>query len=96
MYVYTPCGYGDSNKKYPVLYLQHGGGGDEDAWASLGRAGQILDNLIALGTAEQMIVVMPNANPNQLASPDVMKPIPGPTVMQQDMERTNFTAAEIM
>jgi len=38
MYVYTPPGYEDSNEEYPVLYLLHGGGGDEDAWTSLGRA----------------------------------------------------------
>ena len=60
--VYTPAGYGDpKNKtKYPVLYLLHGSGGDEDAWADLGRTSQILDNLIAEGKAEPMIVVMPN------------------------------------
>lgn len=90
MYVYTPYGYGTPNKKYPVLYLQHGGGGDEDAWTTLGRACQIMDNLIAQGKAEPMIVVMPNDNPNQLASPDVMAPITGPTVMQQDMESDDF------
>jgi enterochelin esterase family protein len=90
MYVYTPYGYGESNKKYPVLYLQHGGGGDEDAWTSLGRACQIMDNLIAQGKAVPMIVVMPNANPNQLASPDIMAPLPGATVMQQDMESDEF------
>lgn len=86
MYVYTPYGYGQSNKKYPVLYLQHGGGGDEDAWSSLGRACQILDNLIAQGKAEPMIVVMPNANPNQLAAPDVMDPLPGPSIFELGME----------
>ena len=90
MYVYTPYGYGESNKTYPVLYLQHGGGGDEDAWATLGRACQILDNLIAQGKAVPMIVVMPNANPNQLAAPDVMEAIPGATVMQQDQESDEF------
>jgi enterochelin esterase-like enzyme len=90
MYVYTPFGYGESNLKYPVLYLQHGGGGDEDAWTSLGRACQILDNLIAQGKAVPMIVVMPNANPNQIASPDVMAPLPGGNLMQQDMESDEF------
>ena len=58
--VYTPAGYENSAKKYPVLYLLHGSGGDEDAWCDLGRAVQILDNLIAEGKAEPMIVVMPN------------------------------------
>lgn len=62
MTVYTPAGYEDSHRKYPVLYLLHGQGGDEEAWISLGRAYQILDNLIAEGKAEPMIVVMTNAN----------------------------------
>ncbi len=59
--VYTPAGYEDNLKmKYPVLYLLHGSGGDEDAWSDLGRTAQILDNLIAEGKAKPMIVVMPN------------------------------------
>ena len=58
--VYTPPGYEKSKEKYPVLYLLHGSGGDEDAWADLGRTVQILDNLIAEGKAKPMIVVMPN------------------------------------
>jgi enterochelin esterase family protein len=65
MYVYTPPGYEDSNVSYPVLYLLHGGGGDEDAWTSLGRANYILDNLIAQGEAEPMIIVMTNGNADQ-------------------------------
>ncbi|WP_346860888.1 alpha/beta hydrolase-fold protein [uncultured Draconibacterium sp.] len=68
MYVYTPPGYEDSMEKFPVLYLLHGGGGDEDAWTSLGRANYILDNLIAEGKAKAMIVVMTNGNANQTAS----------------------------
>lgn len=67
--VYTPYGYEQNkNKKYPVLYLLHGAGGDEEAWTSMGRAAQILDNLIEKGLAEPMIVVMPNGNPNQQAA----------------------------
>ena len=66
--VYTPYGYETSGKKYPVLYLLHGAGGDEEAWSSMGRAAQILDNLIEQGKAEPMIVVMPNGNPNQQAA----------------------------
>lgn len=58
--VYTPAGYEKGKDKYPVLYLLHGSGGDEDAWADLGRTVQILDNLIAEGKARPMIVVMPN------------------------------------
>ena len=56
-------------KRYPVLYLLHGMGGDEEAWISLGRTAQILDNLIAQGKAKPMIVVMPNGNASQEAAP---------------------------
>ena len=67
--VYTPYGYeANPKKKYPVLYLLHGAGGDEEAWSSMGRAAQILDNLIEKGLAEPMIVVMPNGNPGQQAA----------------------------
>ncbi|MBO6238747.1 MAG: esterase [Bacteroidales bacterium] len=67
--VYTPYGYeANPKKKYPVLYLLHGAGGDEEAWISMGRTAQILDNLIEKGLAEPMIVVMPNGNPGQQAA----------------------------
>ncbi len=66
--VYTPYGYETSGKKYPVLYLLHGAGGDEEAWTSMGRTAQILDNLIEKGLAQPMIVVMPNGNPGQQAA----------------------------
>lgn len=69
MTVYTPAGYETSKKKYPVLYLLHGMGGDEEAWIALGRTAQILDNLIAQGKAEPMIVVMTNGNAAQQAAP---------------------------
>lgn len=69
MTIYTPAGYEKSGKKYPVLYLLHGAGGDENAWVEQGRAAQILDNLIAQGKAEPMIVVMPNGNGGQQAAP---------------------------
>jgi enterochelin esterase family protein len=52
-----------------VLYLLHGAGGDEDAWTTLGRTAQIMDNLIASGKAKPMVVVMPNGNMTQQASP---------------------------
>lgn len=67
--VYTPAGYEHSGKRYPVFYLLHGMGGDEQAWTELGRAAQILDNLIAQGKAEPMIVVMTNGNASQEAAP---------------------------
>ena len=69
MTVYTPAGYETSGKRYPVLYLLHGMGGDEEAWISLGRTAQILDNLIAQGKAKPMIVVMPNGTASQEAAP---------------------------
>ena len=47
VYVYTPAGYEKDSQKYPVFYLLHGAGGDEDAWTNMGRAAQIMDNLIA-------------------------------------------------
>ena len=67
--VYTPAGYETSGRRYPVLYLLHGSGGDENAWSELGRAIQILDNMIASGDAEPMIVVMPNGNIDLQAAP---------------------------
>ncbi len=73
--VYTPYGYESSNKKYPVLYLLHGAGGDEEAWSSMGRTAQILDNLIEQGKAVPMIVVMPNGNPGQQAASTLGLPV---------------------
>jgi enterochelin esterase family protein len=67
--IYTPPGYETSTGKYPVLYLLHGMGGDEEAWMALGRASQILDNLIAQGKAKPMLVVMSNGNVAQEAAP---------------------------
>jgi enterochelin esterase family protein len=69
MYVYTPAGYDTGKQRYPVLYLLHGAGGDEDAWNNMGRASVIMDNLIASGKAKAMIVVMTNGNANQKMGP---------------------------
>jgi len=69
MTVYTPPCYENGKGKYPVLYLLHGSGGDEDAWPVLGRCAQIMDNLIAEGRIRPMIVVMTNGNPNCEAAP---------------------------
>jgi enterochelin esterase-like enzyme len=69
MTVYTPAGYNEGTQKYPVLYLLHGMGGDEEAWMALGRMSQILDNLIAQGKVKPMIVVMTNGNIVQEAAP---------------------------
>ena len=61
-FVYTPPDYEkDPSKRYPVLYLQHGGGEDETGWGSQGHAGLILDNLIAAGKARPFIIVMANS-----------------------------------
>lgn len=67
--IYTPPGYEAGTKQYPVFYLLHGMGGDEEAWIALGRTAQILDNLIAQGKASPMIVVMTNGNAAQEAAP---------------------------
>lgn len=72
--VYTPAGYETSGKSYPVFYLLHGMGGDENAWSELGRAAQILDNMIAQGKAEPMIVVMTNGNLAMQAAPGEDEP----------------------
>jgi enterochelin esterase family protein len=69
MYVYTPPGYDKTAEKYPVLYLLHGAGGDEDAWNNMGRASVIMDNLIAAKKAKPMLVVMTNGNANQKMGP---------------------------
>ena len=63
LYVYTPPGYDkDTKKKFPVLYIQHGGGEDETGWAVQGKTDIIMDNLIAAGKATPMLVVMDNGN----------------------------------
>src|SRR5205814_10288914 len=63
-HVYTPPGYETSRERYPVFYLLHGAGDVDDSWSSVGRAGFILDNLIAAGKAKPMIVVMPAGHVN--------------------------------
>lgn len=62
MYIYCPPGYDASADKYPVLYLQHGGGEDERGWSTQGRTDIIMDNLIAAGKATPMLVVMADGN----------------------------------
>jgi len=75
MYVYTPAGYETGTQKYPVFYLLHGAGGDEDAWTNMGRTAQIMDNLIAQGKAKPMIVVMTNGNANQAGAQNEVPPV---------------------
>lgn len=70
MTVYTPPTYDEAEQdSFPVLYLLHGSGGDETSWTDYGRAAQILDNMIAAGTIQPLIVVMPNGNASLDAAP---------------------------
>ena len=62
MHVYTPPGYEKSRDTYPVFYLLHGAFDGDDSWSTVGRAGFIVDNLIAGGQAKPMIVVMPDGH----------------------------------
>lgn len=84
MTVYLPPDYfADSTKRYPVLYLLHGGGGDENQWTNLGRAPVIMDNLIDSGKAVPTIVVMPNGNASQIVAQGYGLG-PTPSVQQRD------------
>ncbi len=69
MTVYTPPSYSDTSQRFPVLYLLHGTGGDENSWCDCGRAIQIVDNMIAEGKVCPMIVVMPNGDITLDAAP---------------------------
>ena len=68
LWIYTPPNYDRSNARYPVYYLLHGNGETQNGWVLNGRANIILDNLIAAGRAEPMVVVMPHGHPVQSAS----------------------------
>ncbi len=69
MHVYTPPGYENGTAKYPVFYLLHGAGDSDDSWTSVGRAGFILDNLIAARKAKPMVVVMPAGHTSRGSAP---------------------------
>jgi len=86
MNVYTPPGY-STDRKYPVLYLLHGIGGDETEWQRFAQPDVMLDNLIADGKAEPMIVVMPNgrAQKNDRAEGNVMQHAPAFAVFERDL-----------
>lgn len=74
--VYTPPGFNSQeSKKYPVLYLIHGGSDTEETWTKVGRANLIADNLIADGKAKPMIIVMPYGNVRPAPMPDFTKDI---------------------
>lgn len=92
--IYTPPGYETSTQDYPVLYLLHGAGGDENAWIELGRTAQILDNLIAQKKAMPMIVVMTNGNASQTAAPgESSAKMEKPIFLQPDMFSGNTEKA---
>jgi enterochelin esterase-like enzyme len=77
-FVYTPPGYDQNTKKrYPVLYLQHGGGEDETGWSRQGRANLIMDNLIAGGNAKPFIIVMDNGTWSMQGPPRGERPAAG-------------------
>ena len=76
IFVYTPPGYdADRDARFPVLYLQHGGGEDERGWPNQGRVGFIMDNLIAAKKAKPMLVVMEQGYARR---PGDAAPSPGP------------------
>ncbi len=89
MHVYTPPGYDGSRDRYPVFYLLHGGDDDDCGWSTIGRAGFILDNLLAEKKARPMIVVMPNGSlprPPSLPAPAPGAP-PDPAAMAAIQDR---------
>jgi enterochelin esterase-like enzyme len=71
MHVYTPPGYETGSQKYPIFYLLHGAGDSDESWSSAGRAGFIVDNLIAAKKAKPMVIVMPagHTGPFDLSRP---------------------------
>ncbi|MCR4412636.1 MAG: alpha/beta hydrolase-fold protein [Thermoguttaceae bacterium] len=95
MQVYTPPGY-SKDKKYPVLYLLHGIGGDETEWQRFAKPNVLLDNLIAEGKATPMIVVMPNgrAQKNDRAEGDVFRTAPAFAAFEQDLLNDVIPAIE--
>jgi enterochelin esterase-like enzyme len=95
MQVYTPPGY-SKEKKYPVLYLLHGIGGDETEWQRFAQPDVLLDNLVADGKAEPMIVVMPNgrAQKNDRAGGNVFAAAPAFAVFERDLLEDVIPAIE--
>jgi enterochelin esterase-like enzyme len=83
--IYTPPTYGRNNRNYPVVYLQHGGGGDEEAWIDLGRVPEMMDNLVVQGKIESMIVVMSNIYSDEVAGRDYIAVVPPPGSRPDDL-----------
>jgi enterochelin esterase-like enzyme len=95
MQVYTPPGY-SADRRYPVLYLLHGIGGDETEWQRLATVNVVLDNLLAEGKVTPMIVVMPNgrAQPNDRAEGDIFSHAPAFEKFEQDLLKDVIPAIE--
>ena len=92
IYIYCPPGYdSDLNKKYPVLYIQHGGGEDQRGWAIQGMTDIILDNLIAEGKAKSMIIVMETSAARKPGEPVPQMRPPAPPTPGQPRPRMNFS-----
>jgi enterochelin esterase family protein len=95
LHVYTPPGYDESQDRYPVFYLLHGGGDEDSGWSTIGRAGFIMDNLLADGKALPMVIVMPNGSLPE--PPDMPRFVPGETPSPEDRaaraaHRARFTS----
>jgi enterochelin esterase-like enzyme len=93
-WVYTPPAYDKSNAKYPVYYLLHGNGETQNGWVMNGRANIILDNLIADGKAQPMIVVMPHGHPIQSASVGPYEEVP--PVAEQGLRNYKLFTKELL
>ena len=85
VFVYTPAGYNDNNDRYPVVYIQHGGGEDHRGWVQQGRMANILDNLIAAGKAVPMIVVSANSNVQKRGSGGPAYSVQGMAPFREEM-----------
>ncbi|MEP6961033.1 MAG: alpha/beta hydrolase-fold protein [Acidobacteriota bacterium] len=94
LWVYTPPGYDKSNTKYPAYYLLHGNGETQNGWVMNGRANIILDNLIADGKAQPMIVVMPHGHPVQSASVGPYQEVP--PVAEQGLRNYKLFTKELL
>jgi enterochelin esterase-like enzyme len=87
MHVYTPPGYESSRERYPVFYLLHGGGDEDSGWSTIGRAGFIIDNLLAAKKAKPMIVVMPNGSMPRPAFTPGAPPTPAMQQAQREAQQ---------